>query len=47
MIYLKILGAMLCAVSVSFALGMSIVNQLVLHVGILLIVLTGDSNNGY
>ena len=42
MIYLKMLGAMLCALSVSFALDMSIVNQLVLHVGILLIVLTGE-----
>tara|TARA_R110000772_G_scaffold118673_1_gene224333 strand:- start:454 stop:582 length:129 start_codon:yes stop_codon:yes gene_type:complete len=41
MIYLKMLGAMLCAVSVSFALGMSIGNQLALHIGILLIVLTG------
>tara|TARA_R110000764_G_scaffold102838_2_gene188400 strand:+ start:676 stop:816 length:141 start_codon:yes stop_codon:yes gene_type:complete len=45
MIYLKMLGAMLCAVTVSLALDMSIISQLALHIGILLIVLTGDGNN--
>ncbi len=42
MIYLKMLGAMFCVVPVSLALDMSIGNQLALHIGILLIVLTGE-----
>jgi hypothetical protein len=46
MIYLKMLGAMLCTLSISYTLDMSLGNQIALHVGILLIVLTGGSNNG-
>jgi hypothetical protein len=45
MIYLKMLGAMLCVMSISFTLDMSVGNQLLLHFGILLVILAGDSNN--
>jgi hypothetical protein len=42
MIYLKMLGAALCSLSISYTLEMSIANQLMFHVGILLIVLTNS-----
>jgi hypothetical protein len=45
MIYLKMLGAFLCVMSISFTLDMSIGNQLLLHFGVLLMILTGGSNN--
>ena len=45
MIYLKMLGAMLCTLSIAYTLDMSLGNQMALHIGILLMVSTGDSNN--
>ena len=45
MIYLKIIGIALMSLSISYSLDMSIVNQVMLHVGAMLMLLPKDLNN--